>query len=92
MVYLAISEEVISVELVQEVENEERPIYFVSRTLHATEMRYQMIKKVVLALVLTTRKMRPYFQNHSLTVRIDYPIFKILYKPDLEGRMIGWSI
>jgi len=40
LVYLAVYEEAISVALVQEVENEERPIYFFSRTLYATEMRY----------------------------------------------------
>jgi len=36
--------------------------------------------------------MCPYFQNHLITVRTDYPIFKILSKPDLAGRMIGWSV
>ena len=51
-----------------------------------------MIEKAALALVLTPRRMRPYFQNHSITVRTDYPIFKILSKPDLVGRMIGWSV
>jgi len=55
-------------------------------------MRYQMIEKVALALVLRARRMHPYFQNHSIIVRIDYPIFKILSKPDLAGRTIGWSV
>jgi len=73
----------------QEAEGEERSIYFVSRTLHEVETRYQMIEKVAFALVLTARRMHPYFQNHSITVRIDYPIFKILSKSDLVGRMIG---
>ena len=78
LVYLAVSEEAISVALVQEVEGEERPVYFVSRTLHAAETRYQMIEKVALTLILTARRMHPYFQNHSIMVRIDCPIFKIL--------------
>ena len=51
-----------------------------------------MIEKVALALVLTMRQMCPYFQNHSIIVRTDYPIFKILSKPDLAGRMSGWSL
>jgi len=51
-----------------------------------------MIEKVALTLVLTARRMRPYFQNHSIIVRTDYPIFKILSMPDLAGRMIGWSV
>jgi len=78
--------------LVHEVEGEERLVFFVSRTLHTTKTRYQMIEKVALALVLMARRMRPYFQNHSITIRTDYPIFKILSKPDLAGQMIGWSV
>jgi len=92
LVYLAALEEATSVALVQEDEGEEQPIYFVSWTFHATKTRYQMIEKVALALVFTARRMRPYFQNHSIIVRIDYPIFKILCKSDLVGRMIGWLV
>jgi len=92
LVYLAVSEEAVSAALVQESEGEERPVYFVNRTLPSAEMRYQMIEKVALALVLTAKRMRPSFQNHSIIVRIDYPIFKILSKPDLARRMIGWSV
>jgi len=49
-----------------------------------------MIEKV--ALVLTARWMRPYFQNYVITVRTDYSIFKILSKPDFPRRMIGWPV
>ena len=40
VVYLAVSEEAVSAALVQEVDHEEHPAYFVSRTLHAAETRY----------------------------------------------------
>ena len=78
--------------MVQDIGKEERPVYLVSCTLHAVKTRYQMIEKVALALVLTARTMRPYFQNHAITVKTNYPIYKILFKPDLVGRMIGWSV
>jgi len=65
VVYLAVSEEAVSATLVQEVNKEEWPVYFVSRTVHVAETRYQMIEKVALALVLTARCMQPYFQNHA---------------------------
>jgi len=67
-------------------------MYFFSRTLHVVETRYQMIEKVVIALVLTVRRMRSILPNHSITIRTDYLIFKILSKPNLAGRMIGWSV
>ena len=76
----------------QEIEAEERPVYFVSRVLQGAEVRYQMVEKVALALVITARRMRMYFQNHRVIVKTNYPIMKILTKPDLAGQMIGWAI
>ena len=67
-------------------------MYFVSRTLQEAETRYQMIEKVAPALVITTRRMRAYFQNHKIIVKTDYPTARILSKPDLAGRMITWSV
>ena len=92
IVYLAISNEVVSSVLVQEIDAEERPVYFVSRVLHGVEVRYQMTEKVALALIITAHRMRMYFQNHRVIVKTNYPIVKILTKPDLAGRMRGWAI
>ena len=92
IVYLVVSNEAVSSVLVQEIQAEERPVYFVSRVLHGAEIRYQMVEKVALALIITAQRMRMYFQNHRIIVRTNYPIMKILTKPDLAGRMIGWAI
>jgi len=51
-----------------------------------------MIEKVAMALVITARRMRVYFQNYRIIVRTNYPIVKILTKPDLAEWMIGWTI
>ena len=51
-----------------------------------------MIEKVALALVHASRRLRQYFQSHEVIVRTDFPINKILQKPELAGRMIGWSV
>jgi len=51
-----------------------------------------MVEKVTLVLVITARRMRMYFQNHRVIVKTNFPIMKILTKPDLAGRMIGWAI
>lgn len=48
--------------------------------------------KVALALVLVTRRLRPYFVAHRVVVRTNQPIRKILHRPDLEGRIIEWAI
>jgi hypothetical protein len=77
---------------VQEIEGEERPVYFVSRTLRGAELRYQKLEKLSLAVIVTARRLRQYFQSHKVIVKTDYPIKKVLKKSDLAGRMVAWSI
>ncbi|GAU16655.1 hypothetical protein TSUD_326050 [Trifolium subterraneum] len=87
-----LSEKALSSALVQEVEGEEKPIYFVSRTLRGTETRYQKIERLYLAVIITARKLRQYFQSHQVVVKKDYPIKNVLRKPDIAGRMVAWSV
>jgi len=51
-----------------------------------------MVEKLALSLVHAARLLRPYFKNHSIIVKTDYPIQKILQKPDLAGRMSSWAV
>ena len=51
-----------------------------------------MVEKLALSLVHAACRLRPYFQNHSITVTTDYPIQKILQKLDLAGRMSSWAV
>jgi len=51
-----------------------------------------MVEKLALSLVHTTRRLCPYFQNHHIIVKIDYPIQKILQKLDLAKRMSSWAV
>jgi len=92
LVYITATDHTVSAALVQEAEGTQHPVYFVSRTLQDPETRYQMVEKLALSLVHAARRLRPYFQNHSITVKTDYPIQKILQKPDLAGRMSSWAV
>jgi len=89
IVYLVVSSEAVSSVLVQEIEAEVTHVYFVSRVLDDAKVRYQTIEKIAMTLIITARRMRMYFQNHQIIVKTNYPIMKILTKPDLAGRMIG---
>jgi len=82
----------VSAVLVQEIEGTQHPTYFMSRTLQDPETRYQMVEKLALSLVHAARRLRPYFQNHTITVKTDYLIQKILQKPDLAGHMSSWAV
>jgi len=92
LVYITATYHTVSVVLVQDVGGTQHPIYFVNRTLQDPETRYQMMEKLSLSLVHAARHLRPYFQNHYITVKTDYSIQKILQKPDLAGRMSSWAV
>ncbi|WJX68109.1 hypothetical protein P8452_52511 [Trifolium repens] len=92
LLYLAVSENALSSALVQEIEGEERPVYFVSKIFKGAETRYQKIEKLSLAIICTARRLRQYFQSHQIIVKTDYPIKQVLKKPDLAGRMVAWSV
>ncbi|GKV04877.1 hypothetical protein SLEP1_g16974 [Rubroshorea leprosula] len=56
------------------------------------EVNYPLAEKAAFALVYTARKLRAYFQSHQIVVYTDLPLRKILQKPKLSGRLIGWSV
>nr|KYP48299.1 Retrovirus-related Pol polyprotein from transposon 17.6 [Cajanus cajan] len=91
VIYLCVSDEAISVVLVQEKEVQQ-PVYFISRMLQDAETRYQLLEKVALGLVHTAWRLQQYFQSNRVIVRTDCPIAKVLRKPELAGRMMAWTI
>ena len=54
--------------------------------------KYPKMEKLILALVTTSRKRRPYFQAHTIEVPTEYPMKQILHKPETFGRLIKWTI
>ncbi|CAA0819813.1 Unknown protein, partial [Striga hermonthica] len=90
--YLGVSDSAISAVLIREEGLLQSPIYYVSKALHDAELRYPPMEKLAFALVIAARKLRPYFQEHSVTVRTSYPLRQILHRPDTSGRMVKWAI
>ncbi|XP_027936375.1 uncharacterized protein LOC114191403 [Vigna unguiculata] len=90
--YVTVTDQAISAALMQDQEKEQRLIYFVSKTLRGAEARYQKIEKVALAVIFSTRRLRHYFQAHSVSVMTDQPIKQILQKPEVSGRLAKWAI
>ena len=50
------------------------------------------MEKLILALVTTFRKLRPYFQAHTIEVSTEYPMRQVLHKPETSGRLIKFAI
>jgi hypothetical protein len=90
--YLAVSPSAVSSALIREDKGVQRPVYFTNKALHGAEERYHRLEKLAFALVVSARRLRPYFQAHAIRVLTEYPMKKVLQRPDISGRLINWAI
>ena len=51
-----------------------------------------MYKKLFYALLITSRKLRHYFESHKITVVTDFPLGDILHNRDATGRISKWAV
>ena len=50
------------------------------------------MEKLVLALVTTAKRLRPYFQAHTIEILTEHPMKQILHKLETSGRLVKWAI
>ncbi|KAL0461265.1 UNVERIFIED_CONTAM: hypothetical protein Slati_0014100 [Sesamum latifolium] len=90
--YISSTSQTVSSVLVREEENTQTSIYYVSKVLNGVEKHYPPIKKMALTLVITARKLRPYFLSHPVGVRTNTSLKQVLGKPEASGRLVKWTI
>ena len=90
--YLAVSNISTSDVLIRDKNRVQRPVYYCSQALRGAEERYPRMEKLILALVTAARKLRPYFQVHTIEVPTEYPMKQVLHRPETSGRLMKWAI
>ena len=66
--YIVVAPYAVSLVLIQVDNGVQRPIYYVSKSLHETEVCYLPLEKAILAVVLSTHKLPHYFQAHTVVI------------------------
>ncbi|KAL5550984.1 hypothetical protein UlMin_001160 [Ulmus minor] len=92
ILYLAVSKGAVSSALVREEDGVQWPIYYTSKSLLDAETRYPEIEKLALALMVAARKLRLYFQAHTVIIPTKFPLKQVFQKPEASGRLAKWSI
>ena len=59
--YLAVSSTAMSAALIREEGKTQFPVYYVSQAFQGVEAKYPRIEKITFALIVASRKLRPYF-------------------------------
>ena len=50
------------------------------------------MEKLAFALIITTRRLKPYFQAHTIVDLTDKPLRKAMSSPEAAGRMALWAV
>ena len=83
--YLAVSPTAISAALVREKDKIQKLVYYTSWALHGAEDRYPPMEKLAFALVMATRKLKPYFQAYMMIILTDKPLRWAMSNPEAAG-------
>jgi hypothetical protein len=98
LLYLAATTHVVSTAIVVERQEDghaypvQRPVYFISEVLSESKACYQPVQKLLYAVLITSRKLRHYFQEYSISIVTDYPLGDILRNQDATGRISKWAV
>jgi hypothetical protein len=98
MLYISATSIVVSAAIVLEREEEghvykvQRPVYCISEVLTDSKIWYSHVQKLLYALLITSRKLRHYFEGHKITVVTDSPLGDILHNRDATGRILKWAV
>ena len=66
--YIAVAPHAVSLVLIRDDNSFQKPVYYMSKSLHEIEVRYLSLEKAILAVVHATRKLPHYFQAHTVIV------------------------
>jgi hypothetical protein len=73
------------------VKTVQKPVYYVSEVLNEAKARYHKTHKLLYAILISSRKLRHYFQAHKIVVVTAYPLRAILHNTNATGNIAKWA-
>ncbi|XP_065620827.1 uncharacterized protein LOC112000149 [Quercus suber] len=89
--YITVGNHAVSLVLIRDDSGVQKPIYYISKSLHEAEVKYLPLEKAILAVVHATRKLPHYFQAHTVVVLTQLPLKSILRAANYTGRIAKWN-
>ena len=98
LLYIAATSQVVSIVIVVERKEEgkalpvQRPVFYLSEVLSASKQNYPHYQKMCYGVHFAANKLKPYFQEHPITVVCTAPLAEIIGSRDASGRVAKWAI
>lgn len=64
------------------------PVHYINHAIVPTKMRYSNIRKLAFALLISSKKLCPYFKVRMTIVTTNYLLQQVLYKLNTSSRLI----
>jgi hypothetical protein len=96
--YIVATDRVISTILVVEREEPghaygvQHPIYFISEVLNESKTRYTQIQKLIYVVLITTHKLKHYFDGFHVVIKTEFPLGTIIRNKDANGCIAKWAM
>ena len=96
LLYVAASDHAVSGVFVQEKEEEskviQQPVYYISEALSGAKLNYIEIEKIAYAVLISSRKLKHYFQAHEIILPSSQPLGGIFSNKEASERIGKWAI
>ena len=98
LLYIVATTTVVSMAIVVERAEEghvykvQRSVYYISKVLSESKAKYPHVQNILYAHLITSRKLRHYFDEHKVIVVSDFPLSDVLHNQDATGRISKWSV
>ena len=89
--YITMAPHAVSLVLIRDDNGLQKPVYYMSKSLHEAEVRYLPLEKAILAVVHATRKLPHYFQAHTVVILTQLPLKSVLRTADYTRRIVVWN-
>jgi hypothetical protein len=98
LLYIAATTHVVSTAILVECQEEgyafgvQRAVYFISKVLSESKIHYPTIQKLLYGILITSRKLRHYFDAYNILVVFDFPLADILHNREATRRISKWAM
>jgi hypothetical protein len=70
----------------------QRPVYFINKVLNKSKSRYPQIQKLIYAILITSQKLKHYFDGYRMVVNTSFLLGDIIRNKDANGCIVKWAM